>query len=167
MKRIDKLNNNQKIELMFDLINAFSIVKNPTDTAFFLQDVLTANEIRNVAVRLRIAKLLLNGRTYEEIVKETKTSSATITKVNAWLERGGEGFRKVITKLPLKYHYPQKLSRGPIEFHLPEAIFKTIQYATASSQNKRLKRFQQNVKDKAVFDKQFKKIAGETYRKHH
>lgn len=163
MKRVDKLSNNQKLDLMFDLVNAFSIVKNPTDTANFIQDVLTANEIRNLAIRLRIAKLLLAGKTYQEIGAETKTSSATITKVNAWINRGGEGFKKVIAKLPLRYKYPEKLSYGPIEYHLPEAIIKTIQYGLASNEEKKLRNIISKTKDKGKFDKEYKQIASEKY----
>lgn len=163
MKRGSKLNDHERLDLVFDLINAFSIVKKPADTAFFLQDVLTASEIRNLSIRLRIAKLLLAGKTYREIQELTKTSSATITKINAWIERGGDGFKKVIEKLPLKYKYPTKLSRGPIEYHMPEAIFKLVQYGIASSQEKRLKGFVESTQGKERFDKKFKENASEFY----
>lgn len=163
MKRVDKLSNNQKLDLMFDLINAFSIVKNPSDTANFIQDVLTANEIRNLSVRLRIAKLLMAGKTYQEIGAETKTSSATITKINAWINRGGGGFKTVISKLPLRYKYPEKLSKGPIEYHLPEAVIKTIEYGLAKGQERKQIKLAEEIKRKEVFDKEFKQATSENY----
>ena len=90
-KKIDKLSREAKLDLMFDLINAFNKVKSSFDTALFLQDLLTANEIRNIAVRLRIAKLLLADKTFTEIQHELKVSSATITKVSIWMSQGGDG----------------------------------------------------------------------------
>lgn len=157
------MDSKEKLDLLFDLVNAFSIVKSPEDTALFIQDVLTANEIRNLAIRLRIAKMLLNGKTYEEICEETKTSSATITKVNAWINREGEGFKKVISKLPLRYEYPEKLSHGPIEYHLPEAIIKSVQYSVASGQERRLRNVVDKLEDKNRFDKEFKENISEGY----
>lgn len=163
MRRVEKLSQKQKLEFLFDLVNAFSIVRTPTDTANFIQDVLTANEIRNLAVRLRIAKLLLSGKTYQEIGEETKTSSATITKVNAWINRGGEGFKNVIRKLPLKYQYPEKLSHGPIEYHLPELILKGIQCGVAVFQDRRLKKLGSDISEKENFDREFRQNTSESY----
>lgn len=163
MRRIEKLSQRQKLDFLFDLVNAFSIVKTPIDTANFIQDVLTAGEIRNLSVRLRIAKLLLAGKTYEEIGEETKASSATITKVNAWINRGGAGFKGVIQKLPIKYQYPEKLSGGPIEYHLPEAILKSIQCAMTNSQDKRIKKLAGEIGDKGRFDSEFRQTVNESY----
>ncbi|MBU0569567.1 trp operon repressor [Patescibacteria group bacterium] len=136
-KRLDKLTREEKIELMFDLINAFSIVESPTETAFFLQDLLTATEIKNLAKRLRIAKLLLENLTQREIAKKVSVSPATVNKVNLWLARGGEGFKKVIEKLPAKWDIPKDLPRGPIEFHLPQTLLTVVQHSVAKSQDKK------------------------------
>src|SRR3990172_6434224 len=102
LRREEKFSKEKRLELMFDLINSFRIVKSPVETADFLQDLLTAKEIKNLAKRLRIAKLLLNNVTYEEIVRTVHVSYATIAKVSVWLSQGGEGFKKVIARLPVK-----------------------------------------------------------------
>ena len=61
-KRLEKLTRNEQADLTFDLINAFSLVKNPLSTSLLLQDLLTALEIKNLSKRLRIAKFLLAGK---------------------------------------------------------------------------------------------------------
>lgn len=127
-KKIDKLTSEEKLDLMLDLIYAFGIVKRSDETAVFMQDLLTANEVRNLSVRLRIAKLLLAGLTYQEIIDTVHASNTTIHKVSVWLEQGGEGFKNVIAKLPLKWKKPKNLPRGPIEFHLPELLLAITQY---------------------------------------
>lgn len=163
-KRIEKLSPNEKIDFMFDLINSFSIVRSPTETAFFLQDLLTANEIRNLSVRLRIAKLLLSGKTQREISQEVHSSLATVNKISIWLEEGGEGFKKVIAKLPIKYNLPKKLPRGPIEFHLPQLLLATGQYLVAKSQQTVLEKFKKGIEKKRVLDKSLIQASSDYYR---
>jgi len=100
VKRIDKLSKRMQEELLFDLINAFSLVKSPEDSALFIQDLLTESEVKWLSKRLRIAKLLLKGEKYEDIMIGLRTSRATIAKVGSWLTERGEGFKRVIRKLP-------------------------------------------------------------------
>ena len=70
MVKIDKLSPDKKADLAFDLINSFKYLNNTSDIANFLEDLLTASEVRNLSVRLRIAKLLLNGKSQREIASE-------------------------------------------------------------------------------------------------
>jgi TrpR-related protein YerC/YecD len=162
-KRIDKLSTDQKIDLMFDLINSFSQVKNPTDSAKRLEDFLTANEIRNLSVRLRIAKLLLAGITQREISSEFHTSLATINKINVWLNERGDGFRNVISNLPLKWKKPTKFSKGPIEYHLPELIIAMGQYVVVDKQERTIKKFIDKVEEKKNQDREIERFNKETY----
>lgn len=167
-KRLDKLTREEKLDLMFDLIYSFKLVKEPLETALFLQDLLTANEIRNLAVRLRIAKLLLAGHTFGEIQEEIHVSSATITKVSVWLDQGGEGLRRVISKLPLRYEMPKKLPPGPIEYHLPQALLALAQYGLAKRREKQIKNvseFLSSVERKKTLDKSLQEHFDEHYRK--
>ena len=163
-KKFEKLSKEEKIGLMFDLINSFNVVKGPFKTAQFLQDLLTANEIRNLSIRLRIAKLLMAGKKHREIQDELHTSLATITKVRGWLEQGGEGFKAVIKKLPLKWKLPKKLPARPIEFQLPQALIALVQYGIASNQEKRTSRFLEDIENKRDLDKSLRKIFSEYYR---
>ena len=49
-----------------------------------------------MAQRLEVAKLLRKGVTYQEIVRETGASSATISRVNRALIYGADGYIRVL-----------------------------------------------------------------------
>lgn len=164
--KIDKLSREAQLDLFFDLINAFSIVKSPTDTALLVQDLFTASEIKNLAKRLRIAKLLLKDENQRDIADELHCSIATVTKVNYWLNEGGEGFKNVIRKLPERYSIPKNLPRGPIEYHLPQILFAITKYSLAQNQTKKLKRFSDTIKEKEVLDKELREMFSEEFRTH-
>ncbi len=125
VKGLEKLSRAMREELLFDLINAFSLVRSPEDSALFIQDLLTEAEVMWLSRRLRIAKLLLKGEKYEGIMVELHTSRATIAKVGSWLAERGEGFKRVIRKLPElekvkswedKSYWEQMASRYPRYF---------------------------------------------------
>ncbi len=99
-KRIEKLSKKEQESLVFDLINALVQTNTVTETALFLQDLLTKTEMKTLAKRLRIAKLLLATATYEEIKETLHVSRGTIAKIAAWLSESGDGFRNIIQKLP-------------------------------------------------------------------
>lgn len=100
MKRQERLSKTEQEELIMDLINALVQSSTLEEAALFLQDLLTKNEIRILSKRLRIAKLLLSGATYEEINADLYVSYSTTAKISAWLTERGEGFRRLIKKLP-------------------------------------------------------------------
>lgn len=165
-KRIEKLSRDEIIDISFDLINAFKMVSTPYETASLIQDLLTASEIKNLAKRLRIAKLLIAGKTQREVARILHASTATVTKVGLWLNQGGEGLRNVISKLPKKYEVPKKFPRGPVEFHLPELLAATAQYAASTHQKNRVEKFLEKVDDKIILDKSLQEAFDEEYRSH-
>lgn len=86
--------------LVSDLIYAIVQAKNFNDSVLFLQDLLTKSEMQMLSKRLRIAKLLLKGKTYRSIEIEIKVSHGTVAKIAEWLAQKGDGFRKIIKNLP-------------------------------------------------------------------
>ncbi len=159
--------NNKKaheLELLFDLINAFSIVRNSKDSALFLQDLLTRHEVKNLSKRLRIAKLLLAGMTHREVASTTNVSIATVTKVSLWLQEGGEGFTSVISKLPKKYDIPDNLRKKPIEFQAPQAIYALAKYTIAKKQDNKLLHFSEKLKNKSIEDKKIHEAYSDYYK---
>ncbi|MBI4999819.1 hypothetical protein HZB97_03560 [Candidatus Gottesmanbacteria bacterium] len=163
VKRLEKLSKEDQLDLAFDLINAVSLVRSPSETAALLQDLLTASEIKNLGKRLRIGKLLLAGKTHEEITSILHCSYATIAKVNLWLNQAGEGFRKIIAKLPKRRGLP-KLPARPLRYHLPETIMSLASYALASQEKGRLEKFYEGIEDKKLMDKSFQEAVDETFR---
>lgn len=164
-KRLDKFLKDEQKDLVFDLINAFSLANNPLDCALLLQDLLTEDEVRDLSKRLRIARLILNGKTHEEIVKGLHCSFATVTKVRIWLENGGEGLKKVISKLPKrrKVNIPKRMPG--VGYGLPSIIDYYLSTALKANEQKRLENFLQNMKAKTSSDKDFKEKINAQFRK--
>lgn len=65
----------------------------------FFEDICTIKELETMAQRLEVAKLLLGGATFNEVVAKTGASTTTISRVNRCLNYGGGGYKKVIENL--------------------------------------------------------------------
>ena len=65
----------------------------------FFEDICTINEIHSIAQRLQVAKLLSEKKTYNEIEKVTKASTATISRINKCIVYGADGYRRVLDRL--------------------------------------------------------------------
>lgn len=70
----------------------------PQDVEGFLQDLCTYAEIENMAQRLYSAKMILEGKTYNQIMEETQISTVTLSRVSACVKHGGGGYKSVIEK---------------------------------------------------------------------
>ncbi len=81
------------------LCRAFLTLRTVEECYRFLDDVCTITEIKALAARLEVARLLAEGRTYDEIVRRTGASSATISRVRRFLEYGADGYRLVFERL--------------------------------------------------------------------
>jgi hypothetical protein len=55
-----------------------------------------------ISNRLKIAKLLIEGKTYQEIQSILKVGFGTVSKVNQWLLESGEGFRVIAKRTKKK-----------------------------------------------------------------
>lgn len=62
----------------------------------FFEDVCTIKEMQAIAQRLDVAKMLSEGRNYQEISKETGASTATISRVAKCLNYGAGGYMLVL-----------------------------------------------------------------------
>lgn len=65
----------------------------------FFEDICTVAEIKAMAQRLEVAKMLKQGYTYIDIAKKTGASTATISRVNRCLMYGADGYRAILEKL--------------------------------------------------------------------
>ena len=64
----------------------------------FFEVLCTITELRAMAQRFQVAKMLDDGQTYSDIVKETGASTATISRVNKCLIYGTDGYRMVLDR---------------------------------------------------------------------
>jgi TrpR-related protein YerC/YecD len=82
----------QKIEALFELIAS---ITDPEDCKALFQDLCTAKEIENMAERVFAARLLLEGKTYNQIMEVADISSATLSRVSRCVQYG-EGYSKLL-----------------------------------------------------------------------
>ena len=68
------------------------------EAAIFLEDLCTIKELEAMCQRLQAAKMLLDGKTYNEIVEETEISSATLARVSRCVQYGNGGYKTMLTK---------------------------------------------------------------------
>lgn len=94
--QIDKLRGKQ-LDQLFDAILS---LQTREECYEFFDDVATMNEIQSLSQRLHVAKMLHEGSTYNEIEKETKASTATISRVRRCLDYGSGGYKTVLQRLP-------------------------------------------------------------------
>ena len=87
-------NDRENIKALYETLA--SIVE-PQDMELFFEDLCTYKEIESMAQRIKAAKMLLAGSTYEEIIKETNISSATLSRVSKCVKYG-KGYKKIIQK---------------------------------------------------------------------
>ena len=68
----------------------------------FFEDICTVNEIKAMAQRLEVAKMLQAKRTYQEIQQTTHASTATISRVNRCLSYGSDGYKLILERVGTK-----------------------------------------------------------------
>ena len=81
------------------LFKAFLSLTNEDECGAFLEDLCTITEIKSMAQRLEVAKLLKEKNVYTEIAKKTGASTATISRVGRSLNYGTDGYNLVIDRL--------------------------------------------------------------------
>jgi TrpR-related protein YerC/YecD len=81
------------------LLDAIVRLKDRDEAARFLRDLCTLNELRDMAQRWAVARLLDDGLHYAQISRETGASTATITRIASWLNHGEGGYRAALARL--------------------------------------------------------------------
>ena len=86
----------ESIDRMLEGILTLSTVDECYD---FFKDLCTNNELRSMAQRFTVAKLLTEGKVYNDIVEQTGASTATISRVNRSLSDGNDGYARVFSRM--------------------------------------------------------------------
>lgn len=85
-------------ELKKDIKELFELIltlKTQEDCEKFFDDLCTYKELEAMAQRVRAAKMIIKGNTYEQIIKETEISSATLSRVSKCVKYGN-GYKNYI-----------------------------------------------------------------------
>lgn len=80
------------------LVQTMSRVRGAKNIAAFLDDLLTEEEILDLAQRVKIAKMILDGKVYDEISEKVGASTATVSKVGQIIKYGKNGFSRTFVK---------------------------------------------------------------------
>lgn len=82
-----------------NLWNVFTLIENRDETILFLKELLTPTEIRMLAKRIQIAKMLIEGYKYDEIKTHIRVTDSTISSVNNQLQFRDGGYMKIMSRL--------------------------------------------------------------------
>lgn len=82
-----------------NLWNSLTLIESRDEAIAFLKELLTPTEIRMLAKRIQIAKMLLEGYKYQEIIPHVRVTPGTISQVNNQLLYGNGGYQKIIDRL--------------------------------------------------------------------
>jgi TrpR-related protein YerC/YecD len=99
-----------------ELLGAILQLDEIAETESFFRDLCTLAELRDMAQRWAVVRLLDGGLHYAEISRRTGASTATITRIASWLNHGEGGYRAMLDKLEAasrsgKRAYPVKGDR--------------------------------------------------------
>lgn len=98
-----QLSESEKKKCLGEFYSMIALLKNRQDAKNFLKDLLTLSETVMISRRIQIAKMLLEGNTYEDIKKQLRVGPTTICMVEKWLNNGFGGYRKTIEEYKKKY----------------------------------------------------------------
>ena len=85
-------NKDIKIEELFKLILQLD---NLEDCRALFDDLCTQKELEKMAERIYAAKLLMEGKTYNQVIAQADISSATLSRVSRCVQYG-KGYSKLL-----------------------------------------------------------------------
>lgn len=88
------MSKDDKLEALYQVILSLETMD---DCRSFFDDLCTHKELEKMAERVYAAKLLLEGKTYNQVIGETDISSATLSRVSRCVQYG-KGYSTVLKK---------------------------------------------------------------------
>jgi TrpR-related protein YerC/YecD len=82
------------------LMDAVLQLRSADEAERFFRDLCTLGELRDLAQRWAVVRLLDAGLHYSEVSRLTGASTATITRIASWLHHGEGGYRLVLERTP-------------------------------------------------------------------
>lgn len=84
----------EKLQKLYAVIKK---IDNEEDCAAFFSDLCTDKELEKMAERVYAAELLLEGKTYNQVMEQSEISSATLSRVSRCVQYG-TGYCKFLKK---------------------------------------------------------------------
>ncbi len=96
--KYSQLSEFERKKYLGEFYSMVSLLKNRDEVKNFFKDLLTLSEVVMISRRIQVAKMLLGGKSYEDIRKELKVGSNNISQVEKWLNNGFGGYREIIKR---------------------------------------------------------------------
>lgn len=90
------INSDDKMKYLDLLWTSIAELQSREEVKKFFKDLLSESEAIMLARRIQVAKMLLEGKKYEEITKELHVGPDTVGRVQQWLTAGFGGYKKAI-----------------------------------------------------------------------
>jgi uncharacterized protein YerC len=116
-KRLEDLSEKERMVTLDTLYTAAAAVHGRAAVKSFLRDLLTESERIMLGRRIIIARLLLQGETYEEISNRLGTSPPTIRRIERWLQDQMPGYEDAIHGMEEEFgkrEFKQKYAKSMI-----------------------------------------------------
>ncbi len=84
----------EDLQMLYRLL---SEINDPNRMEVLLEDLCTKKEVENMAERVRAAKLLMEGKTYAQVIEQTEISSATLSRISRCVQYG-KGYSELLPK---------------------------------------------------------------------
>ena len=84
--------------MLKDLYQEILNLETEEDCENFFNDLCTIKELQSMSQRLQAAKMLLAGKTYNEVIEQTDISSATLARVSKCVRYGAGGYQNLTKK---------------------------------------------------------------------
>lgn len=161
VKRFEKISLKDQEDILIEFCEAFLSVEDIREAASFLIDLFTKKEIQILVKRIKIAKYLLNGKTYREIEETLKVSHGTVSKISEWLSEGGEGFKLMFErtkkkKTKISPSLREKVKKRYPAYFWPEILIDDIMKTADKKQKEKIKRTIESLNKKSILYKKLK-----------
>jgi len=83
-----------------DLFDTILTLRTRAEAEAFFRDLCTLGELRDLTQRWQVVRHLEQGRPYAAISRDTGASTATVTRIAAWLHHGSGGYRLALQRRP-------------------------------------------------------------------
>ena len=88
------MENNEKIAKLYALL---AQLEDAAQVEMLFEDLCTKKEVENMAERLYAAQLLMEGKTYNQVMEQSNISSATLSRVSRCVQYGS-GYSRLLKK---------------------------------------------------------------------
>lgn len=92
------VNEKLRTPLNDQLFSAILSLRTVDECYELFEDLCTIHEVKSLAQRLEVARMLNEGEIYENIVEKTGASTATISRIKRCLLYGADGYKNVLAR---------------------------------------------------------------------